>query len=185
MWEQFNMSAVSYELLLLTHVSGAAWRSPRCKLSTIGGAGMQDVSADPLFRGYFQFSGHCFCCGFFPRNTKARRQSGRLLVCWVHAMGWKRVAPLRRLLLKPVWVLRVFSRTEPLGFVSFLGEWDIWSTKNKKKSPGTLFPVWIHWIQRVLYASSVLPWDLLAMQSPAPHPFLRQKSSLNPAKNSD
>lgn len=57
--------------------------------------------------------------------------------------------------------------------------------KIKKKSPGTLFPVWIHWIQRVLYASSVLPWDLLAMQSPAPHPFLRQKSSLNPAKNSD
>lgn len=82
---------------------------------------MQDVSADPLFRVYFQFSGHCFCCGFFPRNTKACRQSGRLLVCWVHAVGWKRVAPLQRLLLKPVWMLRVFSRTEPLGFVSFFG----------------------------------------------------------------
>lgn len=115
------MSAVSYELLLLTHVSGAAWRSPRCKLSTIGGAGTQDVSADPLFRGYFQFSGHCFCCGFFPRNTTTRRQSDRLPFRWVRAAGWERVAPLQRLRLRRVWVLHVFSRTKTLGFVSFFG----------------------------------------------------------------
>lgn len=66
------MSAVSYKLLLLTHVSGAAWSYPHYKLSTIGGAGRETVGAELLFKGYFRFSGHCFAVGFLPqkyRNT--------------------------------------------------------------------------------------------------------------------
>ena len=95
--ERLNVSAVSYELLLLTHVSGAAWSYPGYKLATTGGAGRETVGAEPLFKGYFQFSVHCLAVGAFPRNIKIRCHFAQLLFCWVQRVKQKRVAPLQRL----------------------------------------------------------------------------------------
>lgn len=64
--EQFNMSAVSYRQLLLTHVSAAAQSYPHYKLSTVRETDIENVSVGT----YFQFSGHCFAVVSSPSTLK-------------------------------------------------------------------------------------------------------------------
>lgn len=134
------MSAVSYKLLLLTHVSGTAWSYPCYKLSTIGSAGRETISAELLFKGYFRFSGHCFAVVFFPSNIKIHCHFARLLFCQAQSVKQKFIVPLQRLCLKCIQMLWVFSRNKPLGFSLFLAfffcEWDV----TKKRIPLSTVP---------------------------------------------
>lgn len=113
------MSAVSYEPLLLTHVSGAAWSYPGYKLSTMGGAGRETGSAEPLFKGYFRFSGHCFAVVFFPSNIKTHCQAAIPL----GAEGEVEVHCAVAEVAPQVHSDATDQQTEPLGFRCFCWCW--------------------------------------------------------------
>lgn len=127
------------------------------------------VSAEPLFKGYFQFSGHCFAAVFLPGNVRMRCRFAKAAAprgAWckaeIHCAAAEVVleAHLGAADVRRGWSSGVY-------FVSLFFFFFVNGMLQKKKNnpPRALLPIWIWQVQRM---NCIFPYHLQAVQSPPP-----------------